>query len=118
MIKKTVAAPTCEHCGKVLSDWNGNLMVDGSTYLVKEFIIWCKECTRELDREGIGKRYHNIWELSWIKNGYFQYLRKALDQYGEEEREVGYTFTKKALKQLVDLGEILYEKKLTGEEDY
>ena len=117
MIVKNVAAPTCEHCGKVLSDWNGNLMVDGSTHLVKEFFIWCKECTRELDRKGIGHRYHNIWELSWIKNDYFQLLRDALDQVGEEEGP-GYTFTKKSLKQLVDLGEILYEKKLTGEEEY
>jgi hypothetical protein len=118
MNNKAVEAPYCEHCGKVLDNWTGNVMVDASTHLVKEFIIWCKECTRELDRKGYGRRYHNIWELSWVKNGYFELLRDAIDRAGEEEREVGYTFTNNSLKQLVNLGEILYDKKLTVEEDY
>ncbi|AYO30244.1 hypothetical protein D2962_06085 [Biomaibacter acetigenes] len=66
--------PKCEECGKILDDWQGNVMVDKKYYpdKIKELVIICKECTKRLDEEKEGRKlWHNIWELRWVKDNYF-----------------------------------------------
>lgn len=59
----------CEVCGESLNNWSGNVMIPRNSFegVIDDLQIWCKECTRRLDKEGKGQHYHNLWELSWIK---------------------------------------------------
>lgn len=62
----------CDVCGKTLDSWIGNIMVPHSELdgdVIYDLQIWCKPCTKELDSKGVGRRYHNLWELSWLKDG-------------------------------------------------
>jgi hypothetical protein len=69
---KYMAAPQCNHCGKTLYDWVGNIMVDAHEYLeyrvISDLQVICKYCTRRLDQTEKGDRYHNFWELKSIKD--------------------------------------------------
>ena len=59
----------CEICNKELKDWSGNVMIPKKTddETIEDLQIWCKECTVKEDKQGIGHLYHNLWELSWVK---------------------------------------------------
>lgn len=63
--------PICTECGRELPDWEGNIMVD-SGYRTNRRIDWikviCKPCTRDLNRRGLDRQYHNLMELSWLSN--------------------------------------------------
>lgn len=62
--------PKCEVCNQEIENWSGNVMIlDNLTSdeEIDDLQIWCKPCTNKLDAEGTGKQYHNLWELSWVK---------------------------------------------------
>ncbi len=73
--------PKCDVCKKVLKDWSGNIMIDSKKYHdeIEDFQIWCKECTDKLNSEDVDNLYHNIWELSLVKQGY---LEMKLELFG------------------------------------
>lgn len=59
----------CDVCKSPLNDWRGNVMIPRESFEgeIDDLQIWCKLCTKKLDREGKGRYYHNLWELSWVK---------------------------------------------------
>ena len=112
-----VTAPRCDACKKTLEDWSGNIMVPSSATVVDHFDIWCKECTRELDRKGLGKEAHNIWELSWAKNDFFSLLSSVVERPASGDYPT-FKFTPKAMKEIINLGSILYKEKELEEDKY
>jgi hypothetical protein len=78
--------PCCDECGKELENWSGNIMVDGNEYPdnIKEIFVWCKGCTNKLDAKGVGRKFHNIWELSWLKKSYFDIEREIFEELKSE----------------------------------
>ena len=86
----------CEVCEKALSDWAGNVMIpedyspnDVSSGTLDDLQIWCKECTVKLDEEGTGRKYHNLWELKWVKEEREKILQNSLyaDNFSERIKE-------------------------------
>lgn len=46
---------------KVYMDEHGNRTLDALE-------VWCKACTRLADEKGLGDKWHNVWELEWLKD--------------------------------------------------
>jgi hypothetical protein len=73
-------SPTCDECGQSIPSWEGNIMVQSREFFagekrrVSEIIIMCKPCTLRLDESGMGQRWHNMWELAWMKDNTIYYL--------------------------------------------
>ncbi|MFK4167728.1 hypothetical protein ACI2LM_15925 [Paenibacillus lautus] len=107
--------PICEHCERALENWSGNIMVDTRDYpdKIDTFHVWCKECTTDLDKRGVGRRFHNIWELSWFKKTYFDLEREVLEELKEENPRWGI----EALMKFNDLGRMVYGVKPARKED-
>ncbi|KKI90680.1 hypothetical protein WQ54_19360 [Bacillus sp. SA1-12] len=101
-----MGTPRCDECNKPLPNWSGNVMVDGTTYPdnIDFIMIWCKECTGSLDRKGAGRQYHNLWELSWVKQGYFDLEKDLFEELTVGRRR----WSLDALKQFNRLGRLLY----------
>lgn len=84
------AAPVCGRCHKVLDNWVGNIMVDNSLYpeRISQLQVICKGCTRQLDASGFRKQYHNIWELSWIREAPLLRLAEILQEITQQPEAV------------------------------
>ncbi|ERI06479.1 hypothetical protein [Aneurinibacillus aneurinilyticus] len=100
--------PKCDECGKELTDWSGNIMVEGKSYhdKIDDFLIWCKECTVRLDRTGEGNKFHNLWELSWLKKDYFSLEEELFEEVKEGQNR----WSLDALKKINQLGRMVYEQ--------
>ena len=113
-VLKEAKAPVCLHCNTELNEWKGNVMVKESEMspgqVISHLEVWCKGCTRELDNAGRGRDYHNLWELSWVKETYFDQLEGLLKS--------AYNFSPEAVLECVELGRILYDGKIKTEEEY
>lgn len=112
MKKLVTNAPTCLHCEEELSDWCGNVMVDFNRPVVEEIEIWCKDCTNDLDKTGIGRKYKHIWELVWVKNEFFALLEQKVVV------EDGNPFSDHAKEQLIDLGRMVYGVPIPSRDEY
>ncbi len=82
--------PQCERCETVLGDWSGNIMVPTDDYLlspsrIETVMVLCKKCTTSLDKSGKGNQWHNLWELSWIRDHPIHYLGRILEAAYSEE---------------------------------
>ena len=69
--------PKCCICGEELRDWQGNVMVPQDALRgqpVSEVVVICKPCTTRLDERGAGQKWHNLWELVWIRDHPIYYL--------------------------------------------
>ncbi|AWC31880.1 MULTISPECIES: hypothetical protein [Bacillus] len=118
-MKKQMNAPICLHCEKELENWRGNVMTKKdemfSTGVVQGLEIWCKECTSSLDKRGYGTEYHNLWELAWVKETYFDQLESLINQM--QDREGLYRFSNQAVMDCLQLGRILYDKQIEVEDE-
>ena len=73
--------PKCDVCGQELKDWQGNVMIltnDFQNRTISEIILICKFCTEELDKKGVGQKWHNLWELAWIKRHTIYHLGNVM----------------------------------------
>jgi hypothetical protein len=73
--------PKCCVCNKELEDWRGNIMISEHAFSVKEIPdirVMCKSCTRDLDDKGVGQKWHNFWELLWLKEHTIRYLGQVI----------------------------------------
>lgn len=98
--------PRCDECNKSLPEWSGNIMVDNTEYpdKIEYIMVWCKECTGKLDRQGAGRQYHNLWELSWVKQGYFDLEKELFDELTSGRPRWSFD----ALKRFNRLGRLLF----------
>ncbi|MFB6367914.1 hypothetical protein ACFCP7_28595 [Paenibacillus elgii] len=110
-----MASPKCVVCEEELSNWSGNIMVHKNHYpdTIDRLVIMCKNCTSELDKRGPGRQWHNLWELSWIKESYLDLEREIFKDLTHENSR----WTLSALKDFNNLGRILNGKK-PKEDDY
>lgn len=117
LLKKKVNGPACVHCEKELSDWSGNVMVSSNEMLkvgeISRLEVWCKQCTTKLDKTGYGRDYHNLWELSWVKETYFNQLESLVERMVESPT---YHFSFQAVMDCVQLGRILYDNQIKVED--
>ncbi|PEA53080.1 hypothetical protein CON64_20045 [Bacillus pseudomycoides] len=117
-MKKEMHAPVCLQCKKRLQDWKGNVRIKKEemfdTRVIQSLEIWCKECTTVLDEKGPGREYHNLWELSSVKESYFDQIISLISRM--QEKEGLYRFSEKAILDCLHLGRILYDKKIKLEE--
>ena len=71
-------SPTCVVCGKDLPDWQANLMVDNHAYTYEQRLdrlrVICKACSRAMIGTPDYSKYHNIWELVWVKERFVHLL--------------------------------------------
>lgn len=115
-VLRDATAPVCVHCNTELSNWRGNVMVSKKEMFedkkVQHLQVWCKECTTRLDKNANGRDYHNLWELSWLKETYFEQMESLVNQL---ESPV-YSFSPQAILDCVELGRILYDNKVKVEE--
>jgi hypothetical protein len=86
-----MSCPTCDRCNSKLINWIGNVMVDSQTYhrKINYFEVWCKECTNKLDQEGIGERWHSLWELHWVRDDYEFLQERIQDDIKNNRRNWG-----------------------------
>lgn len=101
-------SPRCDECNKLLEDWSGNIMVNSTEYpdKVNYLMIWCKQCTIDLDRKGVGGDYHNLWELSWVKQAYFDLEKELFTEILSGHKN----WSIDAINRFNNLGRSLYEK--------
>ncbi len=45
---------------------------------VSDIFIWCKPCTLA-SAQTAGSKYHNHWELVWVRDRYIGQLRRVID---------------------------------------
>ncbi|PHB54582.1 hypothetical protein COE92_14450 [Bacillus wiedmannii] len=117
-MKKEMNAPICLHCKKEIENWSGNIMVkheDMDSGVIQGLEVWCKECTVSLDKKGYGDNYHNLWELSWVKESYFNQLESLIHRM--QEQEGIYKFSNQAVLDCLQLGRILYDKQIEIEDE-
>ena len=75
-------SPTCVVCEKELPDWQASIMVNNQAFTFEQTIdrleVICKPCSRAMTMEGTPRKYHNIWELSWVKDRFVHLLGTVL----------------------------------------
>ncbi|MDW0118731.1 hypothetical protein QTL97_17545 [Sporosarcina thermotolerans] len=85
-------ALNCEVCERDLPNYSANIMVGEWEYpnpVTNVFII-CKTCTRNLDRlAGVGKLFHNMWELYWLRDNFSEFHQQVLREEAEGSRVWG-----------------------------
>lgn len=101
-------APVCSRCNKALNDWVGNIMVDRNLYgvhpsRISNLCVVCKPCTRELDRSGEGRAYHNFWELRWIKDSPMSYVGGMLQDLLVESKYITKKWDAEAVREIAFL---------------
>lgn len=81
----------CEICEREINDWVGNVMIPEESYEgeIDDLQVWCKTCTSTLDSEGKGQKYHNLWELKWVKKDGEKIMQESLyaDRFSKRVRE-------------------------------
>jgi hypothetical protein len=82
--------------------------------VINSLEVWCKECTGKLDDKGYGRQYHNLWELSWVKEDYFEQLETLIERMAGESV---YKFSQQAVLDCLQLGRILYDKNIKVEDE-
>ena len=75
-------SPTCVVCEKELPDWQASIMVNNHAYnhehIIDRLEVICKPCTRAMRGTSDFTKYHNIWELSWVKDRFVHLLGTVL----------------------------------------
>lgn len=91
--------PKCGVCKDELEDWQGNIMVpegDFSAGKISKVWVVCKECTKILDQKGVGQKWHQLWELHWLKENTIHHLGWMMADLVDEEPI--FTWDKEAVK--------------------
>lgn len=102
-------SPKCSECERELTDWHGNVMVDDNSFMkyrIDHIFVLCKECTLHLDRTGVGREFHNLWELNWLRTQFFYYIGRAIHDTMSESPVLP-KWSKAALNEVCKLGEFL-----------
>lgn len=80
--------PKCNHCGKELKDWEGNVMVNERRLLhdnsIDSLEVICKKCTPKLGGAGTERSMHALWELRYIKNNFLTVLASVFADLTQE----------------------------------
>ncbi|GAB4230703.1 MAG: hypothetical protein Kow00121_59420 [Elainellaceae cyanobacterium] len=108
--------PKCDRCQKELRDWQGNIMISEQPYHsrqeIKEIGVLCKQCTNQLDATGVGQQFHNIWELSWLKEHPVYYLGSMLTDLVSDDPN--WTWRKDAVHRICSLVAIAHPELSKG----
>lgn len=101
-------APECAVCEKKLENWAGNVMVDSVEYpdKVNKLVIMCKECTAKLDRKGIGQKWHNLWELRWVRDDFIDLIEEVFEEFTGQNST---RWSQDAIKDLLNLGKLIHK---------
>ena len=119
--------PMCDVCGKEIRDWEGNIMVPWDEYLpttegepasvrtIRMIKIMCKPCTIQIDRERIGEEWHNLWELSWVKDDTLRYLGIILSNL--LSADLGFAWKPEAVRKVYKLALAAHPELAAGTTD-
>ena len=81
----------CEVCERELEDYSANIMVSELEYPnpITDIHVFCKQCTRNLDKISVGKLFHNMWELYWLRDNFAEHHQQVIDEEKEGSRVWG-----------------------------
>lgn len=80
----------CEVCERELENYSANIMVGEWEYPnASDVHVICKQCTRNLDSIGIGKVFHNMWELGWLKEDFEEFHTQVIRESADGSRKWG-----------------------------
>lgn len=99
----------CSECGRVLLDWQGNVMVNADRFIddgvVDGLKVICKPCTNHLDASGLGMNWHSLWELRQFP----QNLLELLDWVGDDLISKRKKWSPQAVKDFLGLIGLLWQ---------
>jgi hypothetical protein len=101
--------PHCFRCGRELSNWEGNLMVDMPAWEKEPAqVLWlrpyCPECIQQMDARENGKEtLHHIWGVHNVRDNPLLYLGEVLKDIVDPDPKYTARWHPQAITDLVEL---------------